>query len=76
MNLSLIELIRLIDAKKASGENTNPEKMLDHLRTDVKKNREICHEILGRELQEKHKRLQQIELILQEPIVSQIMTLY
>ena len=62
---------RLIDVKKMAAQNTSPEKMLEILRGDVKKNRDLCNEILGRELTEKLKRLQQIELILSEPPVTQ-----
>eukprot|EP01022_Parablepharisma_sp_SALTPOND_P016760 TRINITY_DN2530_c0_g2_i1.p1 TRINITY_DN2530_c0_g2~~TRINITY_DN2530_c0_g2_i1.p1 ORF type:complete len:595 (-),score=144.20 TRINITY_DN2530_c0_g2_i1:119-1903(-) len=62
---------RLIDVKKMAAQNTSPEKMLEMLRVDVKKNRDLCNEILGRELTEKLKRLQQIEFILTEPTVTQ-----
>lgn len=62
---------RLIDVKKMAAQNTSPEKMLEMLKGDVKKNRELCNEILGRELGEKLKRLQQIEMILSEPPVTQ-----
>jgi len=61
----------LIDIKKIAAQNTSPEKMLEILRTDVKKNRDLCNEILGRELVEKSKRLQQIDLMLSEPPVTQ-----
>ena len=62
---------RLIDLKKMAAQNTSPEKMLEMLRVDVSKNRNLCNEILGRELAEKAKRLQQIEFILCEPPVTQ-----
>lgn len=43
--------------------------MLKILRDDVKKNREMCIDRLGRELSEKHKKLEQIENILNEPVM-------
>jgi len=52
-------------------QNTSPEKMLEILRGEVKKKRDLCNEMLGRELVEKSKRMQQIELILTEPPVTQ-----
>jgi hypothetical protein len=57
--------------KKMVAQHTSPEKMLEILRGEVKKNRDLCNEILGRELVEKYKRLQQIELLLGEPAVTQ-----
>ena len=41
-----------------------PDKMLENLRNDTKKNRELAHNYLGRELQDKRERLQRIELLL------------
>ena len=48
---------RLIDAKKVSTQNLGPDKMLDLLRTETRKNREINNEVLGRELNDKRDRL-------------------
>lgn len=45
--------------------------MLDNLRTETRKNRELNNEILGRELNDKRERLQRIELLLQEPMTTQ-----
>lgn len=45
--------------------------MLEILRGEAQKNRDLCNEVLGRELTEKSKRLQQIELIMNEPPVTQ-----
>lgn len=45
--------------------------MLDNLRNDTRKNRELNNEILGRELNDKRERLQRIELLLQEPMTTQ-----
>lgn len=67
----LISKQRLIDIKKMAAQNTSPEKMLEMLRADVSKSRNLCNEILGRELVDKSKRLQQIEFILYEPPVTQ-----
>lgn len=44
--------------------------MLKILRDDVKRNREMCMDRLGRELSEKHKKLEQIENILNEPMMT------
>lgn len=45
--------------------------MLENLRSDTRKNRELNMEILGRELNDKRERLQRIELLLQEPMTTQ-----
>lgn len=62
---------RLLDAKKISTQNLGPDKMLENLRNDTRKNRELNNEILGRELNDKRERLQRIELLLQEPMTTQ-----
>jgi hypothetical protein len=43
---------RVMEAQKASSsaENANAERMLDILRREVNKNRELANEVLGREL--------------------------
>lgn len=61
---------RLLDAKKISTQNLGPDKMLENLRSDTRKNRELNNEILGRELNDKRERLQRIELLLQEPMTT------
>lgn len=38
--------------------------MLENLRNETRRNRELCNEILGRELNDKTERLQRIELVL------------
>jgi len=45
--------------------------MLENLRNDTRKNRELNNEILGRELNDKRERLHRIELLLQEPVTTQ-----
>lgn len=45
--------------------------MLENLRTETRKNRELNNEIIGRELNDKRERLQRIELLLQEPMTTQ-----
>lgn len=55
---------RLLDAKKISTQNLGPDKMLENLRSDTRKNRELNNEVLGRELNDKRERLQRIELLL------------
>jgi len=62
---------RLMDSKKVSNQNLGPDKMLENLRNDTRKNRELNNEILGRELNDKRERLQRIELLLQEPMTTQ-----
>lgn len=61
---------RLIDMRKMTTQNIGSDKMLDNLRTDTRKNREINNEILGRELNDKRERLQRIEMLLQEPMTT------
>jgi hypothetical protein len=55
---------RVIDAKKLSNLNLGSDKMLENLRTETRKNRELNNEILGRELNDKRERLHRIELLL------------
>ena len=55
---------RLINAKKLTSENFTPDKMLDNLRNETRRNRELCFEILGRELSDKQERLGRIEMVL------------
>ena len=62
---------RLMDVKKVSSQHLTPDKMLDNLRTETRKNREIQNEVLGRELNDKRDRLQRAELLLQEPMTTQ-----
>mmetsp|Transcript_1385 Transcript_1385/g.1826 ORF Transcript_1385/g.1826 Transcript_1385/m.1826 type:complete len:268 (-) Transcript_1385:771-1574(-) len=62
---------RLHDAKKVSTQNLGPDKMLENLRTETRKNRELQNEILGRELNDKRERLQRIEMLLNEPMTTQ-----
>lgn len=62
---------RHLDVKKMSSMNLSPEKLLDNLRQETRKNRELNNEILGRELTDKRERLQRIELLLQEPMTTQ-----
>ena len=58
---------RLMDAQKVARENLGPEQMLNNLRNETRQNREICNDVLGRELNDKRERLQRIEMLLQEP---------
>jgi hypothetical protein len=62
---------RLMDAKKMYSDNVTPDRMLENLRNDTRKNRELYNDILGRELADKSERLQRIELVLQEPMTTQ-----
>ena len=45
--------------------------MLDNLRKEVRKNREMNEEIIGRELDDKSERLKKILMILDEPTTTQ-----
>ena len=62
---------RLMDYKKSSAETLTPDRMLDNLRLETRRNRELCFDILGRELNDKSERLQRIEMVLQEPMTTQ-----
>lgn len=55
---------RLMDQQKQARENLSPEQMLLNLKNDVRQNREICNDIIGRELNDKKERLQRIEIVL------------
>ncbi len=55
---------RLMDIRKMYSDNVTPDRMLDNLRNETRRNRELCYEILGRELQDKQERLQRIEMVL------------
>jgi hypothetical protein len=46
-----------MDIKKLSNQNLSSDKMLDNLRIETKKNRELNNEIIGRELNDKRERL-------------------
>jgi len=60
-----------MDIRKLNSENITPDRMLDNLRLETRRNRELCNDILGRELNDKQERLQRIEMILQEPMTTQ-----
>ena len=55
---------RLRDTQKMYSDNVTPDRMLENLRNETRKNRELCYDILGRELQDKQERLQRLELVL------------
>lgn len=61
----------LMNSQKVARENLGPEQMLNNLRNETRKNREICNDVIGRELNDKKERLQRIEMLLQEPVTSQ-----
>ena len=48
---------RLHDIKQIQNENLGADRMLDNLKNEVRKNRELANEILGRELNDKQERL-------------------
>lgn len=62
---------RLLDVRKVTASDISAQEMLKLLKLDVKRNREFCNERIGRELTEKVKRLEQVEQLLNEPVVSQ-----
>lgn len=45
--------------------------MLNNLRNECRKNREMANDVIGRELNDKKERLQRIEMLLAEPTTSQ-----
>jgi intraflagellar transport protein 81 len=53
------------------NENLGADRMLDNLKNDVRKNRDLANEILGRELADKSERLQKIQMLLEEPMTTQ-----
>lgn len=62
---------RLIEARNALGENASADQMLNALRNEVRKNREYCNERIKLELNEKRRRIQQIEDIIATPPIGQ-----
>jgi intraflagellar transport protein 81 len=44
---------RLMDIRKMYSDNVTPDRMLDNLRNETRRNRELAYDILGRELQDK-----------------------
>jgi hypothetical protein len=53
-----------MNAQKVARENQGAEQMLNNLRADVRKNRELSQDVIGRELNDKKERLQRIEMLL------------
>lgn len=53
------------------NENLGADRMLDNLRKEVRKNREMNNEIIGRELDDKSERLKKILMLLDEPMTTQ-----
>lgn len=47
-----------MDCKKSMSPDNTPEQMLQSLRNDVKKNRELCADRLAIEINEKRKKLE------------------
>ena len=47
----------MLDVRKLSAENITPDKMLENLRLEERRNRELAYDILGRELADKTERL-------------------
>jgi len=45
--------------------------MLNNLRNETRQNRDLCNDVLGRELNDKKERYQRIEMLLQEPVTTQ-----
>lgn len=62
---------RLLEARKVTASDISAQEMLKMLKSEVKKNRDFCNERIGRELTEKVKRLESVEQLLNEPIVTQ-----
>ena len=47
-----------MNSQKVARENLGPEQMLNNLRNETRKNRELCNDVIGRELNDKKERLQ------------------
>ena len=62
---------RLLEARKVTASDISAQEMLKLLKAEVKKNRDFCNERIGRELTEKVKRLESVEQLLNEPVVTQ-----
>ena len=62
---------RLMEAKKNSAENVSAERLLENLKREVARNRELVNDVLGRELQDKSNRYQKMEMLLSEPATTQ-----
>lgn len=62
---------RLMDARRNTSDDVTADQMLQNLRNETKKNRELCYDVLGRELTDKTERCQKIEMLLNEPITTQ-----
>lgn len=60
-----------MEVRKNAAENTSAEKMLELLKREVNKNKDLVNEVLGRELQDKMNRFQKLEMLLSEPITTQ-----
>ena len=61
----------MLDARKVTASDISAQEMLKLIKAEVKKNREFCNERIGRELTEKVKRLEQVEQLINEPVVTQ-----
>ncbi|EGR32885.1 intraflagellar transport protein, putative [Ichthyophthirius multifiliis] len=62
---------RLMDAKKSLSASNTAEQMLQNMRNDVKKNRELSNQRFAIEINEKKKKLEQTEKLLSEPPITQ-----
>ena len=62
---------RLMDSRRNTSDDVTADQMLANLRNETKKNRELCYDVLGRELTDKNERGQKIEMLLAEPITTQ-----
>ena len=62
---------RLMDARRNTSDDVTADQMLQGLRAETKKNRELWYDVIGRELTDKNERCQKIEMLLAEPITTQ-----
>jgi len=60
----------LIDSKKTLSLDKSADEMVYNLRQEVKKNRALCYDRLGVELQEKENNLAEISMVIQGPSVT------
>jgi len=69
-NQMLMMKQKSLDLQRATSVENSAEEMLEVLRNEVRRNRELCNERLGRDIMDKKSRLEQMEQLLMEPMVT------
>lgn len=62
---------RLMEAQKAQSNDTSAGRMLDMIKMECNKNKDLVNEVIGRELEDKMQRYQKMEMLLAEPVTTQ-----